>query len=279
MQATIQYIHSELKDIYRKSEIEGFVRLIFDSVLGFSYTDMILQKDKKLDPNEFTKVKAIVGRLKTFEPIQYILGETDFYGLKLKVNSATLIPRHETEELVKWICESSVAAGADILDIGTGSGCIALALKKELKHVAVHGIDISVKALEKAKENARLNELEVDFKYADILRWEELLWDRYELIVSNPPYVRNSEKQFMENNVLNYEPEGALFVEDNDPLIFYRVIAEFALKTLRDNGLLFFEINEYLGEEMQLLLKGLGFRNIEPRKDINGKDRLLKCQK
>lgn len=279
MQATIQYIKSELAQSYPETEIQGFIKIIFDSALDFSYTDIILQKDKKLDSTEFETIKNIVKRLKSYEPIQYILSECEFYGLKLTVNPAVLIPRPETEELVQWIVKSNIELGAQILDIGTGSGCIALALKKEMVNVNVSAIDISEIVLQVAKSNAARNKLNVDFFQADILNWRSYAWNKYDIIVSNPPYVRISEKQLMETNVLEFEPEAALFVEDDNPLIFYATIAEFALKNLVDNGYLFFEINEYLGDEMKNMLNGLGFNTIECRKDINGKDRMLACRK
>lgn len=279
MQATIQYINSELAKSYPETEIQGFIRIIFDSVLNFSYTDIILQKDKKLDPSEFETIKNIVTRLKGYEPIQYILGECEFYGLKLNVNHAVLIPRPETEELVQWIVQSNIKSGANILDIGAGSGCIALALKKEIVDAIVRGIDISDEALQVAKNNAAKNKLNVDFFQADILNWKSYAWSKYDVIVSNPPYVRESEKKLMETNVLEFEPEGALFVEDDNPLIFYAAIAEFAKENLTTNGYLFFEINEYLGDEMKNMLNSMGFNTIECRKDINGKDRMLACGK
>ncbi len=279
MQATIQYIKRELAQSYPETEIQGFVRIIFETVLELSYTDIILQNDRKLNTKEFETIKNIVTRLKTNEPIQYILGECEFYGLKLNVNSAVLIPRQETEELVHWVVQSNVKSGPNILDVGTGSGCIALALKKELDDAIVSAVEISEEALQVAKSNGAKNKINVDFYQADIIGWENYAWNKYDVIVSNPPYVRNCEKKLMESNVLEYEPEGALFVEDDNPLIFYATIAEFAMKNLVEGGYLFFEINEYLGAEMKLLLKSLGFSAIEVKKDINGKDRMLVCQK
>uniref|UniRef100_UPI003216BBE2 peptide chain release factor N(5)-glutamine methyltransferase n=1 Tax=uncultured Draconibacterium sp. TaxID=1573823 RepID=UPI003216BBE2 len=279
MQRTIQYIKTELTPCYPETEIEGFIRIIFESVLSMSYTQLILEKDKVLTETDFNTIEKIVSALKTHQPIQYILGETEFYDLTLKVNPAVLIPRPETEELVQWICKSNLKPGARILDIGTGSGCIALALKNELKQVEVNGVDISVKALETAKDNAKRNGLNVEFAEVDILNWKQFEWQQYDLIVSNPPYVRECEKAQMDANVLDYEPEGALFVEDENPLIFYRTIAEFALDKLNSGGWLFFEINEFLGSEMVGLLKELGYNAIELRPDINGKDRMLACRK
>lgn len=279
MQATIQHINSELGALYPKTEIQGFVRIIFGAVLNFSYTDIVLQKNEVLEVADVEKIKRIVERLKTFEPIQYILGETEFYDLKLKVNRATLIPRPETEELVHWITKTPLQTGAKILDIGTGSGCIPLALKYTLPHLRISAVDISKGALKIAKENADTNHLEVHFFQVDILNWQKYSWGKYDVIVSNPPYVRECEKAQMDNNVLEYEPENALFVDDNNPLVFYKTIAEFAKGQLFENGYLFFEINENLGDEMIALVKGLGFREIELRKDLNNKNRMLKCRK
>jgi release factor glutamine methyltransferase len=208
------------------------------------------------------------------EPIQYILGETEFYGLKLNVNPAVLIPRPETEELVDWILKINSIRNAKILDIGTGSGCIALALKNHLKEGEISGVDISENALKVARENALQNHLNVNFFQSDILKWKESEWDKFDIVVSNPPYVRMSEKAKMNDNVLHYEPDSALFVSDQDPLVFYRAIAAFASQYLNKNGFLFFEINEYLGEEMKVLMEGFGFESIEIRKDINSKNRM-----
>lgn len=279
MQATIQYIKTELAQSYPETEIQGFIRIIFDAILDLSYTDIILQKDKKVDSEKFEAIREIVIRLKKNEPIQYILGETEFYDLKLKVNPTVLIPRPETEELVQWITKSKLKPDSIIIDIGTGSGCIALALKNELPTTNVTGVDVSEAALQVAKSNAVQNNLEVDFIQADILNWRNCTWQKYDVIVSNPPYVRECEKELMEPNVLAFEPDGALYVNDNNALIFYKIIAEFAMKNLAENGCLFFEINEYLGSEMQILVKDLGFSNIEVRIDLNGKDRMLTCRK
>jgi release factor glutamine methyltransferase len=238
------------------------------------------------------------------KPIQYILGEAWFYGLPFKVTESTLIPRPETEELVEWIIESlkfkvksqkniepSLSHRAEsrcelsILDIGTGTGCIPIALKTNLPEAEVFAIDVSEKALEIAKQNARQNKTNINFIQTDILQVEDFLSLRAEsrslskldVIVSNPPYVRNLEKVEIKKNVLDYEPHLALFVEDNDPLIFYRKMAELALQSLKPNGLLFFEINQYLGQETVEMLQQLGYKNIELRKDLMGNDRMIKC--
>lgn len=275
MKATIQYIEKELAGLYPNSEIEGFTRIILEAVCEWSFTEQVLNKQEKIRNADFEKIRGIVFRLKNFEPIQYILGETEFYGLKLKVNPSVLIPRPETEELVEWIVKSNLPENITVLDIGTGSGCIALALKSQMENATVFGVDISEKALEVAKQNALKNQLDVDFFQVDILKWEYISWEKFDLIVSNPPYIREIEKTEMHSNVLVHEPENALFVPDNDPLLFYRSIAAFAKVNLKKEGLLFFEINEKLGGEMISLLNEYGFYEIEIRKDINGKNRMI----
>ncbi len=279
MQTTIQYLSEELAPYYPGSEIRGFVRLIMESVCRLSYTEMILQKDRVPDEDKKRQLGEIVERLKKYEPIQYILGETEFYNLKIKVNPSVLIPRPETEELVQWMAETDLPANPKILDIGTGSGCIALALKAMLRKAEVSGIDISEEALQTARENAQNNNLAVKFTKADILDWSTGVWGELDVVVSNPPYVRESEKQMMQKNVLDFEPTGALFVSDDDPLVFYRAIAQFAQTQLRKDGYLFLEINEYLGAQMIDLMEDNAFRNIELRMDLMGKNRMLCCQK
>lgn len=279
MKATIQFINSELHGLYPVSEIEGFTRIIFESVCGWSFTRQLVKKHEKIQEPDFLKIQEIITRLKTFEPIQYILGETEFFGLRLIVNPSVLIPRPETEELVDWIVRSDLPPDSRILDIGTGSGCIALALKSVLKNAAVSGIDISEKALETAHENAAKNKLDVRFNQSDILKNDNSNNEVYDVIVSNPPYIREREKLLMLPNVLEYEPGNALFVPDSDPLVFYRSIAAFAIKNLAENGKLFLEINENLGHEMKNMLVDFGFCNIEIRKDINEKNRMICCTK
>jgi release factor glutamine methyltransferase len=279
MKATIQYIHKELNGLYPETEVKAFTRLILEHVCGLDYTAQILMRESSVNPRCKRLISEIVNRLKEYEPIQYILGETEFFGLKLKVNPAVLIPRPETEELVQWISETALKPGSAAIDMGTGSGCIALGLKKLFPESQVSAVDYSNKTLETARENAALNSLNVSFFLADILNWENYHWENYRLIVSNPPYVRESEKAAMFSNVLKYEPEKALFVSDSDPLLFYRRIAEFAQKYLGKNGWLFFEINENLGKETQHLLENLGFREIVIKKDLFGKERMLSCRK
>ena len=277
MKSSNQYIEKELAGFYPDTEIEGFKRIIFDFVCGWGFTEQVLKKHEIVSPIDFDKIESIVLRLKDYEPIQYILGETEFYGLKLIVNPSVLIPRPETEELVDWVVHSKLPEKCTILDVGTGSGCIALAIKNQLKNAKVSGIDISGEAIEIARQNAIENGIEVSFSSANIFNVSSEMNGKYDVIVSNPPYIRESEKVQMHSNVLNHEPEIALFVPDTDPLRFYIAIAGFAKNNLRENGRLFFEINENLGTEMTDLLVNLGFNQIEIRKDINGKNRMVSC--
>jgi release factor glutamine methyltransferase len=216
------------------------------------------------------------NRLQHFEPIQYILGETEFYGLPFKVTPATLIPRPETEELVDWILAHYNKNHKTLLDIGTGSGCIAITLAKNLPSLEISAMDISEETLKIASENAKDHKVGVIFSKVDILN-ALALPQKYDIIVSNPPYVRNSEKKNMQKNVLDYEPTMALFVEDDNPLLFYSKIAALAKNYLNPKGFLFFEINEYLGKEVIQLLKRESFSEIELKKDFFGKDRMIKC--
>jgi release factor glutamine methyltransferase len=279
MKATIQYIQKELDGLYPETEVKAFTRLILEHVCGLDYTAQVLMRESELNSSCKGLILEIVNRLKQFEPIQYILGETEFFGLKLKVNPAVLIPRPETEELLRWISETNVQPDSSVIDIGTGSGCMALGLKKLFPGANVSAIDYSEETLDTARGNATLNNLNINFFQADILKWENYRWKKFNLIVSNPPYVRESEKAAMFSNVLKYEPEKALFVSDSDPLIFYRRIAEFAQNYLKKNGCLFFEINENLGKETQHLLENAGFFTVEIKKDLFGKERMIRCRK
>jgi release factor glutamine methyltransferase len=279
MKTTIQYIEKELAGLYPKTEVKALVRLILEHVCGLDFTAQVTMRDYTIEPHFRELISAVVARLKDYEPIQYIIGETEFFGLKLKVTPAVLIPRPETEELVHWIAALSFPVAPGILDIGSGSGCIALSLKKQFGEARVSALDCSVPALENAKENAILNGLDVHFFHADILKWEEYNWGQYDLMVSNPPYVSVSEKEVMLPNVLKYEPGEALFVSDSDPLLFYHRIAGFAQHHLNENGWLFFEINEKFGQEITQLLKKTAFREIKIKKDLFGKVRMVRCRK
>ncbi len=273
-----QYFFSELQTIQEDSEIESFFFILTEYLHHLKRIDISLNPDFEVSETDLEKWNVIISELKTEKPIQYITGEAWFYGYRFEVNENTLIPRPETEELVEWIVESikNEVSSIKILDIGTGSGCIPISLKKEIPNAVVSAIDVSEKALEMAKKNAVDNEVEVNFMLKNILE-TELLNEKYNIIVSNPPYVRNIEKQEIKKNVLAYEPHLALFVEDNNALLFYRKIAELALTGLTPNGKLFFEINQYLGKETVELLDNLGFKNIELHKDFVGNDRMICC--
>lgn len=267
-----------LSELYPSEEIQSFFNILSEKYLNLSRIEIALNRDRRLTATEAEKFQKAILRLQNHEPIQYIIGETEFYGLPFKVNTHTLIPRPETEELVEWILSGFPPSGArGILDIGTGSGCIAISLAKNLPNAKISALDISEEALKIAEANAKLNKVEIDFFQTDILA-AETLPKQYDVIVSNPPYVRELEKKQMQQNVLKYEPHSALYVKDEDPLLFYRAISRLAKNHLNPGGKLFFEINEYLAYEMTELLKAAGFKNIEIKKDIYGKDRMLKCK-
>jgi len=280
----------KLSSLYDEKEIESFFYIVLECFHNKKRIDLALNPEMEMDALQLLRWESVLSELKKEKPIQYILGETEFYGLPFLVNENTLIPRPETEELVAWILESTKLevqnTKLNILDIGTGSGCIAISLAKNLPNAQVAAIDVSEKALFIAKENAKVNAVEVNFIQSDILKMDDLdqlpisnfqLPTHFDIIVSNPPYVRNLEKVEIKPNVLAYEPHLALFVEDTDALLFYRKIAELALKNLSENGQLFFEINQYLGKETVELLESLGFKNIELKKDIYGNDRMISC--
>ncbi|MEG1738383.1 MAG: peptide chain release factor N(5)-glutamine methyltransferase [Odoribacter sp.] len=273
-----QYALQELKDSYPEYEIQCLCSIIYMDVLHFTNIDIHIRKNEILDESFINKFNEIILLLKSGHPIQYIIGETEFSGLKLNLNQSTLIPRPETEELVVWVKEA-INSGQKILDIGTGSGCIAIALAKHCPEAQIVGIDISGEAIRVARQNAEKNQVGVQFMVRDILREECYHWGSYDIIVSNPPYVKESEKKGMESRVLDYEPHQALFVPDTDPLLFYRQVATFGQMRLKAGGLLFFEINEAMGKEMLALLENSGYREIELRKDIFGKDRMIKCKR
>ncbi|MFV8270332.1 peptide chain release factor N(5)-glutamine methyltransferase [Flavobacterium sp. GT2N3] len=272
------FIH-ELTSIYDAGEAESFFYLILEEKHKVKRIDLALHPDLVFSEEEIIIWNSILEQLKQEIPVQYLLGKTSFYGLDFEVNENVLIPRPETEELVEWILESQKSKGESqkihILDIGTGSGCIAISLAKNLPHATVFAIDISEKALATAKINAENNSVNVTFINQNILETVDLR-QQFDIIVSNPPYVRHLEKAEIKKNVLDNEPHLALFVEDNDALIFYKKIAELAKKNLSKNGQLFFEINQYLGKEMVDLLEKMNFNNIELRKDIYGNDRMIK---
>ncbi|XCF07689.1 peptide chain release factor N(5)-glutamine methyltransferase [Tamlana crocina] len=269
----------ELGTVYPAEEIDSFFNILAETYYGVKRIQLATNPDLTLNDSE--DILYALAELKNEKPIQYIIGETEFYGLNFKVNDGVLIPRPETEELVEWALKKAKPNTAiNILDVGTGSGCIAISLAKHLPKAKVFAIDVSLEALSIAKKNAQLNGVNIYFEEADILTLkrssEEIAFD---IIVSNPPYVREKEKQYMKPNVLDNEPHLALFVKDEDPLLFYKAITGFAINNLKEKGLLFFEINEFLGNAMIDLLRNKNFENIELKQDIFKKDRMIKAEK
>ncbi len=267
-----------LSNHYSQEEIGSFYHLLTEHYFGYSKFETHQRNEEQIPIEHIQHFSEALKRLEQNEPIQYILGETEFYGLTFFVNEHTLIPRPETEELVDWIINdfNTLDKPLAVIDIGTGSGCIAVALAKELKNAKVSAIDISVGAVDTAKNNAKKNNVEVLFKIQDVLGLKNLS-GTYDVIVSNPPYVRHLEKEMMQKNVLAFEPESALFVANDSPLVFYRKIAQLAISSLKEGGCLYFEINEYLGPEMIELLVHIGFKDCLIKKDIYGKDRMIRA--
>ncbi|HBF88013.1 MAG TPA: peptide chain release factor N(5)-glutamine methyltransferase [Bacteroidales bacterium] len=276
---TIKKLKSELSGIYPKTEIESFVYIIFEHLLKYSKIDIHTKQNEVLSNEIDEKIQDFVFDLKKHRPIQYIIGNAEFYGLNFLVNQSVLIPRPETEELVELVIRENKHQNVNILDIGTGSGCIAISLVKNINKSIVFAYDISTEAIETAKKNASLNNVCVEFKQVDILNFEQHIFPEFDIIVTNPPYVGMSEKQMMQKNVLNYEPHLALFISDEKPLIFYHRIADFAQQYLKANGKIYFEINEKYGNETKDMLENKLFRNVEIVIDINGKNRFVKAQK
>lgn len=269
---------SRITGLYPHSEAENMVNMLILHYFGFSRAMQQIQIDKRLSEPEMLVMHKAVNRLLTSEPIQHILGSAEFYGLELKVSPEVLIPRPETEELVDIIVKNHRSDEIEILDVGTGSGCIALALKNALSQSRLTAIDISEKALALARENARSLHLTVDFRQCNILDTESclsVLEKKFHIIVSNPPYVLQNEKEQMADNVLKYEPHLALFAEEEDPLLFYRKIMHFAEKSLISGGKLYFEINEKYAEQTASLFDKRTFEPPEILTDFHGKKRFL----
>ena len=275
----VRFFRDELKYYYPKEEVETFIAYCFEEFAGLRRADIFLNSNDTVTESELLKFNFAIKDLKQNKPIQYILGKADFYGLKFLVSKHVLIPRPETEELVDLIIKATgTSPPISILDIGTGSGCIPIALKKNLQSTNLYALDISFEALEVAKQNAIMNNVHIDFFQHDILSAGSQLPDqdiKFNIIVSNPPYICISEKEQMQKNVLDYEPHIALFVSDNDPLLFYKMIADFALKHLKQNGKLYFEINRAFGLETKLMLENKGFKNVLLIKDLNNNNRIL----
>lgn len=272
------FLH-ELSSLYDEKESESFFYLVLESFHRKKRIDLALEPEMEMDALQLLRWESVLVELKKHKPIQYILGETEFFGLPFLVNENVLIPRPETEELVALILAEEEKGKREegkvmILDIGTGSGCIPIALKMNSPNAEVYAIDVSEKALATAQKNAALNNVQVHFMLKNILETDDLE-QTFDIIVSNPPYVRNLEKAEINPNVLEYEPHLALFVADDDALLFYRKITELAKKNLNQNGQLYFEINQYLGNETVALVESFGFKNVKLLKDIYGNNRMI----
>ncbi len=281
--AAYQYILVSLEPLYADREAKNIASLILEKLTGYSHSQRILHKKDTLEEKTEKQLQKIINELTTNRPVQYCLEEAWFAGMKFFVNEQVLIPRPETEELVSWILESNHEkkfSETRILDIGTGSGCIAIALKKKLTDASVTAFDISSDALAIARRNAQANQVYVEFLLYDILSENAHRAESpFTIIVSNPPYVLVSEKDEMMERVWKYEPAQALFVSDNDPLIFYKAILRYAEKHLAENGELYFEINEIKANEIQDLLEYNTYRRIEVKKDFQGKARMIRAGK
>ena len=277
MKAITRQINKNLSCSYTAGEISALTRIIATELLGVSQMAFYLKDDIALTAEQQTLFDNAIERLKKQEPIQYILGYSDFCGLRFKVTPATLIPRPETSELVEWIVSKSTGNG-NILDIGTGSGCIAVSLAHKMPHSKVTAWDISPDALAVAAENSKANGCAIAFEEVDILAFEPM-GKKFDIIVSNPPYIKENEKAAMHSNVLDWEPHTALFVPDSDPLLFYRTIAEKGLTLLKPGGKLYFEINRAHGKETMEMLAALSYTDIELRKDFAENDRMIRAVK
>jgi len=274
-----EFIKMELASVSQETEIGTFFDLICENLWAIPYMQWKANKEKEISNAEVDRFKKIVSELKINKPVQYILGETEFYELIFRVNEDVLIPRSETEELVHLIIDENKNKAISILDIGTGSGCIPVSLAVNMPNAKLSSCDVSLGAIELARENAKLNKCELNIFEYDILAFAENDLDKtYDVIVSNPPYIRNSEKELMHNNVLDNEPHLALFVEDSDPLLFYRTIAKFGLQYLNRPGKIYFEINEAFGKETAQIMESLGYSAIQVIEDLHGRDRIVSAK-
>lgn len=266
----------ELSSLYDKPESEAIFRIMSEHILRYNSIDIVMHSNKELKTEYLNQLNAVLQRLKKGEPIQYITGYTHFYDLKIEVEPSVLIPRQETEILIDYLIDIYKSKGRlNILDIGTGSGCIAIALKKNLLDAEIYAVDISKKALNVAKRNAELHNVELHFMQMDILNPNNIILDKFDLVISNPPYVRKSEKALMHDNVVLYEPDLALYVEDEEPLVFYKAILNYCELVLKPTGRLIFEINESFGEQISTIFKTHNYNDIKVINDLNQKDRFI----
>ncbi len=277
MQESIKHIKKQLSTYYPENEISGFVRIIVEHITSLPYPNALLN-NVPFTEEQNREIDKIIGRLQHHEPIQYILGETEFFGMPFFVDENVLIPRPETEELIELIIDENPHHELSILDIGTGSGCIAIALAKQMNNANVAAWDISAGALNIAQQNAIRNEVMVTFAHVDVLS-EYPTDNKFDIIVSNPPYILDREKKTMDSNVLKYEPHTALFVPDENGLLFYKRIADIALGLLKPSGKLYFEINQAKGKETTAMLESKRFENIKLLQDISGNDRIVRCNR
>ena len=278
-EALKHYIYQQLQDLYPLTEVQTFYFMLLEHYAKCNKATVLACAKEPLAEKVVTPIKEAIRELQNHKPIQYILGETVFFSYRFLVDENVLIPRPETEELVDWVLTTVTPTSKPlkIIDIGTGSGCIAISLAKSLPNAEVTAVDVSAKALQVARRNAELNGVTINFLQQDILQTTALP-DTYDIIISNPPYVRELEKKEIHHNVLEYEPHLALFVPDNNPLLFYDKIATLAQRSLNPNGSLFFEINQYLGQEIQTLLEQKHFTEITLRQDLFGNDRMIKAK-
>ncbi|MEX1190466.1 MAG: peptide chain release factor N(5)-glutamine methyltransferase [Brumimicrobium sp.] len=278
--SVLGYFDEQLASQFTERERKLIGKSFIAKRLGWENTDFLLRKDDKVTESDLLYFRKMIKQLKNGLPFQYVLGETFFYNILLKTDKRALIPRPETEELVDWVVSDlKKSKNLKILDIGTGSGCIPLAIKNSISNATVLGLDVSHDALELAKENANRLKLDVNFIHYDILSQKmEFTNEKWDVIVSNPPYIPKKDKKLMAKHVLEHEPEIALFISDNNPLVFYQKIVDFAKHNLVENGNLYFEIHESLAENVKDLLVQQGFKNVEIKKDLQGKERMIKCK-
>lgn len=268
----------KLKNTYGEREASNLSHLLLDHFCGFNRMAIALDNPAEITSTQLEALEKAIEQLLAHLPIQHIIGEVEFYGCRIKTDGRALIPRPETEELVDWICQENELDAPNILDIGTGTGCIPIALKKAIPEAKVNAVDISREALALAKENAQANDVTIDFAQLDVLK-DVIAFQQLDIIVSNPPYIPIQEKESMESNVVDFEPNLALFVSNEDPLIFYRVIAEQAIQILNLGGILYFEIHEDFGQMLVTLMEEIGFTNVTLKQDLQGKDRMIQAQK
>ena len=271
----------DLNEFYDSREAEQLLTILIEHFFGITRNELILNPDSRISESELLKLHMAVKELMQYKPVQYITGVVEFQDLKIEVSPDVLIPRPETEELVQYILQNEKASGLTVLDIGTGSGCIAISLKKLLENANVNATDISESAIIMAQKNASSNNQDIDFHVHDILSEKELISDKnsdrilFDIIVSNPPYVTQEDKKKMHHNVIDYEPHDALFVPEDNPLLYYEAILEFSIMNLNSGGRIYFEINEGLGSQVITIFEDNGFLNVELKKDLGGKDRFV----